>query len=171
MGILLDGSEHALFDGIAEEVMTLAGTNCPVLWKLSQKIISSVSGATDCLYEEPVAGQKLYVPYRNILCFYEAKNKNSDVGDEGLIERVEGVVHFVRADLEKHKVPLDPQNKDHVVEGDIIQLWANNKLRTWYFKIVQVNRDGWQNDSDVFTHYSCDVVRNLSFTPEEQIVK
>lgn len=170
MGTLLDGSEFRLFDGIAEEVMRLAGTSCPVLWKLSEKIVSSVSGVTDCLYEEPVAGKKIYIPYRDILCFFDAKEKNSDVGDEGLIERFEGRVFFVRADLEKHKVPLN-DNKDHISEGDIIQLWANNKLRTWYFKIVQVNRDGWQNDSDVFTHYSCDVVRNVSFTPEEQIVK
>lgn len=170
MGTLLNGSERILFDGVAQEVMRLVQTNDPILWKFVSAVgCASVSGTTDCLYEEPIQNSKHYIPYK-VPCFFESKVKSDDVDEAGLVQRVDGTIHFVQQDLVLAKVPLDEQ-KNHLSSGDIIQLWSKNKVRTWYFEIVSVNREGWQNDSDNFTHYVCDVIRNESFTPERKIVK
>ena len=170
MGSLLNGAEKGLFDSIALEVMALAGTDSPILWKFMERVGSTpAANAIDCLYQEPVDGSKHYVPFR-VLCYFEGKDRSTEVSDEGLVGLTAGSVTFVRKNLESAKVPLDDQ-ANHLSEGDVIQLWSQNKLRTWYFEITNVNRDGWQNDSDNFTLYVCDVIRNDSFTPERKIVK
>lgn len=169
MGTLLTGIERSLFDNISLEVMTLAGTDSPILWKFAERVGNAVSGYADCLYEEPVSGSKHYIPFK-VLCYFEAKDRSIEVGDDGLVGSTAGRITFVRKNLENARVPLD-ENANHISEGDIIQLWSQNRLRTWYFDIINVNRDGWQNDSDNFTQYVADVVRNDSFTPERKIVK
>lgn len=170
MGTLLNGREKILFDQTALEVMTLAGTESPVLWKWVERVgRAAVSGLFDCLYEEPAEGSKHYAPFK-VLCYFEGKDRSTDVSDDGLVARTDGRITFVRKNLEDAKVPMD-EEANHIAEGDIIQLWSGNKLRTWYFEVISVNRDGWQNDSDNFTLYVCDVARNESFTPERKIVK
>lgn len=169
MGILLNGHEKNLFDSVALEILNLAGTESPILWKFAEKVGRAVSGFSDCLYEEPIDGSKHYVPFR-VLCYYEAKDRNTEVTDDGLVQTTAGRITFVRRNLEEARVPMD-ENANHISEGDIIQLWSQNRLRSWYFEITNVNRDGWQLDSDVFTLYVADVVRNDSFTPERKIVK
>lgn len=169
MGKLLNGLDSPLFDTIAMEVMALAGTDSPILWKFAERVGNAVSGFSDCLYEEPIDGSKHYIPYR-VMCYFEAKDRSTEVGDDGLVGSTAGRITFVRKNCEIARIPMD-ENANHISEGDIIQLWSNNKLRTWYFEITNVNRDGWQHDSDNFTLYVTDVVRNDSFTPERKIVK
>lgn len=169
MGTLLGGIEKPLFDNIALEVVTLAGTDSPILWKFAERVGNAVSGYIDCLYEEPGFGSKHYIPFR-VLCYFEAKDRTTEVGDDGMVGSTAGRITFVRKNLETARVPMD-ENANHISEGDIIQLWSQNRLRTWYFDIINVNRDGWQNDSDNYTLYVADVVRNDSFIPERKIVK
>lgn len=174
MGTLLNGSEQKFFDNVALEVLTLAGTPDPVLWKffsvLPSTPISSVSGQIDCIYSDPVSGSKHYLAYsKGLMCYFEKPDSLFDATDQGLTEKNEGRMWLARKNLEALKVPLDVEG-DHVTAGDIIQLWSKNKIRTWYFEVVQVEREGFENDSDVFTHYACNVVRNHNFKPERKIV-
>jgi hypothetical protein len=181
MGILLNSREHRFFDQIGLEVLRLAGTPDPVLWKfykiLPVSVDSSVFGQIDCLYKEPYPESQHYLTFGNaahphhphLLCFFEKPDTLTDVNDGGgLVERFEGKMWFSRRNLEDLKVPLDT-DQNHITPGDILQLWARNKLRTWYFETIRVERDGWEHDSDVFTHYNCDMVRNDSFDPERKI--
>lgn len=176
MGTLLNSSEYRLFDSINEEIMRLAGSPNPVLWKffkiLPSTSVSGIPSQIDCLYGEPaytVSGaSKHYMPYP-VMCFYEQPDKTVDATDDGLNSRTEGRVYFSRKNLEDAKVPVDNRYY-HIGIGDIIQLWGKEK-KTWYFEIVSVNRDGFEHDSSVWTQYVCDIVRNESFTPEQKAVK
>lgn len=169
MGKLFNNKEKAFFDARSLEVLELVSTECPVLWKWALRVGNAVSGYVDCLYQEPIEGSKHYIPF-DVLCYYEEKDRSTDVSEEGMVQVTDGRITFSRKNLEDQKVPLDEQ-RNHVSEGDIIQMWSQNKLRTWYFEIVSTNRSGWQLDSDNFTLYVCDVRRHESFTPERKIEK
>lgn len=179
MGTLLNSAEHVFFDNVALEVLRLAGTPDPILWKfykiLPPSLLSSVSGQIDCIYEDPGNGSKHYIPFGTatgnpVLCYFEKPDALTDVNDNGLVQRFEGRIWFSRKNLENLKVPLD-DDANHMSPGDIIQLWSKNKVRSWYFEVIRAEREGFENDSDVFTHYACDVVRNDNFIPERKIVK
>jgi len=182
MGTLLNSGEQRLFDSIAIEVLTLAGTHSPVLWKFSKTgnpatadSSSGVSGLVDCLYEEPripntldpKSKLKLYTPYK-VLCFFERPATVVDARDEGLQERSEGKFWFSRRNLEDLKIPTNHLG-EHVAVGDVIQLWSQVKNRSWYFEFINVERDGFEHDAEVWTHYECEGVRNDSFAPERKI--
>lgn len=180
MGTLLNSNEQRLFDSVALEILTLAGTHSPVLWKFSKtggataSNIMSVSGLIDCLYEEPRMPSslpansklKLYTPY-NVLCYFERPTDTYDATDSGLAERREGKIWLSRLNLENVKVPLN-EHLNHVQPGDVIQLWSKTK-KSWYFDLITAERDGFENDSEVWTHYECEIVRNESFDPERKI--
>lgn len=181
MGTLLSSNEQKFFDSIAVEVAVLAGTSTPILWKFSHSggatasNVSSVSGLVDCLYEEPRVpstlpdGSKLmlYKPYK-VLCFFERPSQVIDARDEGLVERTEGKFWLIRKDLEDKRVPLN-EHGYHVQAGDVIELWSKFSQKKWYFEVISVDRDGFEHDSEVWTHYECDAVRNESFSPERKI--
>lgn len=176
MGTILNGREQKLFDNISVELLKIAGTDGSILWKF----IEFPSGtdpelAVDCLYEEPVptyystdASKVKHYKQFKVLMHFEEPTTQVDAGDAGLIERNEATFWFARKDLENQKVPLN-SNGDHIGVGDIIQFFSKGK--TWYFEFVNTERTGFENDSDVWTHYRADGVRNLSFKPEQKIVK
>jgi hypothetical protein len=181
MGSLLNSAEQKFFDNVALEVLTLAGTPSPILYKFSKtgyataSNITSVSGLIDCLYEEPriptrlPSGSKLqrYTPYQ-VLCYFERPTHVIDAQDNGLVERTEGKFWFSRLDLENKKVPLN-EHGYHVQPGDVIELWSKITNKYWYFDIITAERDGFEHDSEVWTHYECEAVRNESFSPERKI--
>jgi hypothetical protein len=181
VGTLLNSAEQKFFDSVSIEVLTLAGTHTPILWKFSKtgnataSNIMSVSGLIDCLYEEPripsslPANSKLkvYTPY-TVLCFFERPTHVFDAQDTGLNERTEGKFWLSRLDLENKKVPLNEVGY-HVQPGDVIEIWSKVQNKPWYFEFISVERDGFEHDSEVWTHYEIDAVRNESFTPERKI--
>ena len=168
MGKLLNSKEKAFFDKINFELMALAGHDYVVLWKFSPVLKKNPSNPSiDCLYEEPAVNSRHYTSY-SVMGFFEQPDSQTDVGDNGLIERVEGRFWFNRKDLEQRKVPVD-EHGDHINPGDIIQIFP--KGQEWYFEVVNANRDGFEHDSEVWTQYSCDVVRNESFSPERKLLK
>jgi hypothetical protein len=169
VGRLLNGSERRLFDSIAMDVLRLAGADQTVLWKFVRnpaKTINQVSGFIDCLYEEPINASKHYFPYK-IMCYFDQPDRATEATDDGRQQRSEGRAWVSRKDLEEKKVPLD-ETGNHMASGDIIQLFSKSG-KTWYFEVMSVNRDGFENDSDVWTHYVLDLVRNDSFIPERKI--
>jgi len=188
MGTLLNSTEQTFFDQTAIEVLTLAGTDSPVLWKFNKTggataaTIDGVSGLIDCLYSEPripsQAGEKgtpsakllLYTPF-NVLCFFERPQFINNATEMGLQQRSEGKVWFSRKDLETAKVPLNSLGY-HLDAGDIVELWSKSPSPSkvpWYFEIINVERDGFEHDSMFWTHYECEVVRNESFSPERKL--
>jgi hypothetical protein len=181
MGTLLGSGEQPFFDSIALEVLKLAGTASPILWKFSNtgnakpNTISEVSGLVDFLYEEPKIPQglprssklKLYSPFQ-VLCFFERPNHTMDAQDNGLVDRTEGKFWFSRADLEARKVPVN-QYGYHVHPGDVVELWSKVTNKYWYFEVISVERDGFEHDSEVWTHYECEAIRNESFSPERKL--
>lgn len=181
MGSLLNSKEQRLFDSIALEVLTLAGTPTPVLWKFSKTgfatagELSSVSGMIDCLYEEPrvpsllpsTSKLEMYKPY-NVLCYFERPNSIVETSEQGLVDRTEVKFWFSRLDLENKKVPTSGKG-EHVDVGDVVQLWSSYTKKTWYFEVINVERDGFEHDSEVWTHYECSAIRNESFSPERKV--
>lgn len=185
MGSLLNSKEQTFFDQTSIEVLTLAGTDTPVLWKFNKTggataaTIDGVSGLIDCLYEEPripsQAGVKgtpsaklfLYTPY-NVLCFFERPQFINNATEMGLQQRSEGKMWFSRKNLESVNVPLNSLGY-HLDAGDIIELWSKTAKIPWYFEMINVERDGFEHDSSIWTHYECEVVRNESFSPERKL--
>lgn len=164
MGFLLNGSERAWFDSVAIEVLKLAGVDNCVLWKFATN--NSVSGSTDCIYEEPVVGSKHYTSFP-CLGSFEAPTQTQEATEMGLNAFSEGRMYFSKKNLEDLKVPADPVLGDRVVAGDVVQLFRTGRF--WYFDLKNVERTGWINDSQEFTHWVADMVRNEDFTPERKI--
>lgn len=165
MGLLLNGSEKKLFDQCSYEVLRLAGADDPILWRFFEH----APGVTDidCIYKEPAPNSKHYKPFK-VMCHFEEPDTVTQVGDDGKERRVEGRIWFVRLDLENAKVPIDSVG-DYVNAGDIVQLFSKSK-KTWYFELINATRTLFEHNSDVWTHYVCDVVRNDSFIPEKKVV-
>lgn len=174
MGTLLNGKEQKFFDSVAVEVLTLAGTDGTILWKFSA-FPAGVDPelAVDCLYEEPIpiyyddTGVKHYRGYK-VLMHFEEPTSSNDATDNGLVIRNDSVFWFARKDLENKKVPIDEQG-EHISVGDIVQFFSKGK--TWYFEFTNVERSGFEHDSEVWTHYRAEGIRNISFKPEQKIVK
>lgn len=171
---------------MALEVLTLAGTPTPILWKFSKtgnpatSSQGGVSGLVDCLYEEPripstltpaqiKAGLSLYTPY-SVLCYFERPQFVIDTTDNGLSERTEGKFWLSRKNLENVGVPTNSIGY-HVWAGDIIEIWQSYKKISWYFEVINAERDGFEHDSQVWTHYEITAVRNENFTPEQKIAQ
>lgn len=167
MGRLLNGKEKKLFDRTSVEILSLAGADDPILWKF----VAHVPGQADidCLYKEPVEGSKHYFAYK-VMCHFEEPEHSANSTDDGLETRLDGRVWFARKNLEDVKVPANTFG-EHVSVGDIIQLFSKSIKTTWSFDILNVARSQFEHNSDVWTHYVCDVARNYSFTPERKIVK
>lgn len=166
MGLLLNGSEKKLFDQCSYEILRLAGADDPILWKF-YKHAANVTDI-ECIYEEPVANSKHYKAYK-VMCHFEEPEAINNATDDGIERRIESRIWFVRKDLEIAKVPTDSTG-DHVAPGDVVQLFSKSK-KTWYFELTNATRTLFEHNSDVWTHYVCDAVRNDSFTPERKIVK
>lgn len=165
MGILLNDSEAAWFDNTALEITTLAGVDNTVLWHFVAFPVGSVSGTVDCLYSEPQPGSKHYFPFK-VLGWFEAPTMTQEASELGLDIYSEGRFYFVRKDLENNKVPPDDLG-NHVSPGDIVQIFRKGKF--WYFDLKNIERTGWANDSQVWTHYVCDMIRREDFNPERNI--
>lgn len=165
MGTLLTGKEKSLFDSINREILGLAGADNVVLWSF---LASVASGDVDPLYAEPVPGTNHYAPYK-VLAYFERPAVVSEGADGGLDITLEGRVYFSRRDLEVAKVipEGDTSEKDLIKPGDIFELFS--KGRSWYFELKNVERDGFVNDSEVFTQYVCDFERARSFIPERKL--
>jgi hypothetical protein len=176
MGSLLNGKERAFFDSVNQEIVRLAGTDDPVLWKFYKSLPASLATVanSDCLYEEPVAGSKNYISYKGtptvpLLVSFEQPTRTEEAGDNGLVTRFESRITIPRSNLEQLKIPVDDLS-NHIGVGDIIQVWSKSK-HSWYFEVINVERDGFENDSDVWTQYSLECVRNENFVPEKKIIK
>lgn len=163
MGSLLGSREQFLFDSISQEVMRLAGVDHCILWKFfgnkpGQKEV-------DQLYEEPKEGTLHYEPYK-VLGFFQEPTQVQDATETGRTDITDGKFYFARRDLEDRNIPRD-DNGDRIQVGDIVQIARAGRPR--FFEIKNREETGWMNDSQVFTHYVCDVVRSEDFTPERKI--
>jgi hypothetical protein len=127
-----------------------------------------VSGsAIDCLYGEPVIGSKHYIPFK-IMAFFEKPTELADNLEGGLAKTTDSIVTISRKHLEIKKVPIDSMSGDRVKEGDIIQFFKGGQQL--FFEARNVERDGWVNDSEVWTQYILDCVNTTSFTPDEKLL-
>lgn len=185
MGLLLNGGEKFLFDDRNVEILRLTGVDDCVLWHFiaypTAELIAalppdaqayipldSVSGGViDCLYDEPMSGSKHYAPFK-VLGYYEEPTLTDTVADSGSDFVFEGRMWFSRKNLEDAQIPPEPVHNDLVQVGDIAQIFKAG--RYFYFEIRNITRTGWVHDSQEFTQYVCDVVRNDSFVPERKIL-
>lgn len=166
MGTLLTDKEKALFDSINVEILKLAGAEDKdsgpvILWSFTPPI---QTGAKDPLYVEPNP-RAIYAPFK-VKASFEIPIRDFSATDEGIDIRTSNTVWFSRKDLEDSGLPLDDQG-DLVKIGDIFELFSQGKKI--YFELRVVNRHGFVNDSQVFTQYQCEFVRNDDFIPERKI--
>jgi hypothetical protein len=98
---------------------------------------------------------------------FEKPDRIEEVGDNGLTTRLDGKMFVSRKNLEELKIPKDSFGY-HISVGDIIQLFSKS-TNTWYFEVINVDRDGFEHDSEVWTQYELGVARNQSFTPEKKL--
>lgn len=169
MGTLLNGAEKTFFDAISVEVLRLAGVDNCILWKFTAfpVINGSVSGSVDCLYGEPTIGTNpLHYKKFNVLALFQEPSHVTDALDTGELLKIEGRIYFARKNLEVAKVPANTFG-DLVEPGDIVQIFL--KGRFWYFDLANVERTGWVTDSQEYTHYVADMVRNSDFLPEQKL--
>lgn len=162
MGLLVNSKEKALFDKVSNEVFRLAGVEECVLWRFK---IREKNHPIDLLYMEPTQDAKHYESFR-VLGFFEEPSQAQDATDEGLQGVTELKIYFNRKNLEDARVPLGPDG-DFVDVGDIIQIFRRGKLL--FVEAKNVERFGWVNDSQEFTQYMVECVRNDSFIPERKL--
>jgi len=163
MGSLLGKREKLLFDSRNLEVLRLAGAEPITLWHfVKYPKVGSVSGFVDCLYGEPLPDTKHYLPYK-VLGWFEQPSQLIEGMDEGYQNTDDFIVYFSRKDLENKKVPINPVSFEHISVGDIIQIFKGGI--EFYLEVRNVEKDGWINDSDVWTQYRCDTIQNSSFSP------
>jgi hypothetical protein len=165
LGTLLNGKEKKLFDSINLEMMTLAGAQrvCKdiLLWAFQTPTTSTHK---DALYDEPNS-KASYKSY-SVKIFFERPITETSATDEGLEQSFSGRAWFSRKDLELAKVAKDYKG-NHVKEGDTFELF--HKGNRIFYEIINVDREGIVNDSDVFTQYTVDFVRRQHFIPERKL--
>jgi len=169
MGTLLNNSEQTFYDQVNVEVLTLAGTDNLILWTFTKP---TSMAEIDCLYGEPIVDANgpvgtNYYPFE-VLGLFQKPVRTSDGTPHGLDITRDGVIYFSRKNLEDKNVPATSEG-DRVKEGDVFELFSNIPDKRWFFELKKVERDGWENDSDVWTQYICDFVRHDSFIPERKL--
>lgn len=162
MGLLVNAKEKALFDKVSNEVFKLAGVEECILWRFK---VREKQHPADLLYMEPVQDAKHYESYR-VLGIFEEPSQTQDATDEGLQGVTEIKIYFNRKNLEDARVPVG-YDGDYVDVGDIIQIFRRGRFL--YVEARNVERTGWVNDSQEFTQYVVECVRNDSFIPERKI--
>jgi hypothetical protein len=168
VGTLLNDRERYLFDSIALDLLRLVCVNNCILYKFNA--YPSVSGYSpvDCLYGEPVEGlnPEHYKPYQ-VLAYFQEPSHSTDGTDGGEQKIIDGRIFFARKNLEQLRIPANSMG-DLVDAGDIVRLFRQGVF--WYFDLRNIERTGWVNDSQVYTHYACDVIQNTDFLPERKIL-
>lgn len=185
MGLLLNDREQRLFDNLNVEMLCLAGAEDVILWHFTRTALIGDTvedgvvdhSRIDCLYAEPISAGavnpgtgtiptgKNYFPYK-VLAYFEKPTKTAEGTSEGLDITLGNRIWFSRSNLEANKVPLD-EDGNRVKEGDIFELFSNGL--SWFFELKVVERDGFIHDSETWTQYSCEYIRNRSFIPERKV--
>jgi len=160
MGRLRDDYERPLFLCVAEEVVDLFGVDDVYLFRWEAADNVSIK---DPLWDEPTttAAFKRFV----IKAAFQ-DYAGSDVATESGREIDTDCRIFIALNhLTKAQVPLD-RFGDWVVEGDVVGLHYRGEYTE--FDLVEVERDGFVNDSDKFTGYVCQGKRREKYVADRK---
>lgn len=162
MGRLRSDYERPLFLGISEEVVDLFGVDDTVLFRFSSAIAEN-HAVEDALYSEPSTTVQ-YKQYR-IKCLYVDRKNTEQASDNGIEYEASNQIYVSLNHLLKAQV-LPDQQGDLVGAGDVIGI----SLRDQYFEydIIEVNNDGYINNSDKFTGYILTVKRRDKYISERK---
>lgn len=162
----LGAKERALFDSVATEVTTIAGT------QVEYWAIDVAGSVRDPLYSEPSL-RKFKGPYLiNIWVGYS--NSTPDVTSRGFRNTWATSAWIPRTAVEKANMPTP-------VEGDIFGVWklpffaddsSPSKFTPtggYYFNVGNVSEDGHLFDNGEFVGFTLEIARNTEFTPERRI--
>lgn len=161
MGRLRDDYENPLHRCIAEEVIDLFGVDDVFLfrWEAADNI-----SIKDPLWDEPtttVAFKKFVIK-----ASYQDNGSGTDNATESGREMETEIQIFISLNhLTKAQVPTD-RFGDWLVDGDVVGLHYRGEYTE--FDLLEVQRDGFVNDSDKFTGYACQGKRREKYVADRK---
>lgn len=163
MGRLRDDYEVSYIRDVSEEVIDLFGTDDVILYRFNP---CDNAETRDPLYDEPTTTLK-YRAYA-IKALYLDWQDDFLSGSQGSEKNFSNKIYVSLNHLLAANVPISA-DKEYIEEGDIIEL--HHRGDKVIYDIIQVDREGYVNNSDKFVGYTLDVKRNSKFVPERKDIE
>lgn len=167
--LVLSASEQRLFDSVANELVSVAGTT------ILYFVLDLNNSKRDALYDEPV--ERVWKGPYVMKAHVETPNGVPEAREEGFRTTWECTVWIPREAFDGVKLPGP-------AEGDAIQFWDNPWWNIqeaaqgeenipnvgMYLDVIQIDPDGILFDNPSFVGFKMTVRRKSEFTAERRIV-
>lgn len=160
MGKILDDSELSLFDSIASDLNTAAGT------AVNYYSVNRKKSKIDPLFGE-YENRVIDGPF-GLDAWFQWPNQAPVVGEAGFTVEFDCTCVISRIHLDNISAP-------YPTEGDVIETWRTpyhdiqSLGKGMFFDIIKVNYDGHINDSPTFVQFKLWLKRRPQFAAERRI--
>jgi hypothetical protein len=164
MGRLRSGKDAEYFCRVAAEVTELYGTSDAILYRYFGKEDENLTGK-DPIWDEPTT-TAFFESYPLPIQWFDYASI-SNASEHGRDQEIDATAYITVTHLVAASVPLDP-DKEYVAAGDTLAIHTDCGNERIEYDIIQINRDGWVDSSDVFVGYSIELKRRDKYVPERK---
>lgn len=166
MGRLRSDRDAAFICSIADEVTELFGTENSSLYRYYGRWPENLSGK-DPVWDEP--SSTAFFERYDLPCQWFDWNSSDNENPQGRGEEIDATGYVTLNHLKAAGVPVDPGG-EYVAVGDVLAVHTGCGGETFFYDIIQTNREGWINSTDKFTGYSLELKRRNKYVPERKVL-